>query len=148
MKDDLKLLEDLECNIMLVPAESRSQIAEEILLKRAMRTLTGPTIEDMLAPKDGPIYPYTKRYSQARNEPFVVLNTSGSTGPPKPVRLNHGTVAHHDLFMHAKSLGGKPLNIARFSGKRVLFSISQFHSPAVCFLAFSVYSRTVPVLLP
>ena len=75
-----------------------------------------------------------------------MLHTSGKTGMFKTVALNHATLAHLDLFLHAKSLGGKALNLARFSGKRVLLCLPQFHSAAICFLAFSVYSNTIPVL--
>ena len=145
---DLKLLEDLQCDVMLLTAESKPPIVEEILSKRAMRTMMVPALEDTLMTAEGPIYPYSKTFDQAKHEPFVVLHTSGSTGLPKPVSLNHGTLAHHDLFLNARLLGGKALNLARFSGKRVLFCLPQFHSAAVCFLAFSVYSNTIPVLSP
>ena len=142
------LLEDLQCGIMLSTAESKPLIAERSLSRRAMRTLIVPTLEDLLMTEEGPVYLYTKAYSQARNEPFVVLHTSGSTGLPGRVSLNHGTLAHHDLFLSAPLLGGKALNMARFSGKGVLLNLPLFHSAAVCFLAFSVYSNTIPVLLP
>ena len=132
---------------MLLTAESKPPIVEAILSRRAMRTLTVPSLEDLLATEEVPIYPYTKTYPQAKHEPFVVLHTSGSTGRPKPVSLNHGTLAHHDLFLSAPVLGGRGLNIGRFSGKRVLLGLPELHSAAVCFLAFSVYSNTVPVLL-
>ena len=133
---------------MLLMAEFKSPMVEEILSKRNMRTLMVPSLEDTLMTGEGPVYPYNKTYAQAKHEPFVVLHTSGSTGLPKPVILNHGTLAHHDLFLHARSLGGKALNLARFSGKRVLLCLPQFHSAAVCFLAFAVYSHTIPVLTP
>ena len=145
---ELKLLEDLQCDVMLLTAESKPPIVEEVLSKRAMRTMMVPTLEDTVMTEDEPLYPYYKAYEQAKHEPFVVLHTSGSTGLPKPVVLNHGTLAHHDLFLNAKSLGGKVLNVARFSGKRVLLCLPQFHSAAVCFLAFSVYSNAIPVLSP
>ena len=133
---------------MLLTAETKPTIVEELLSKRAMRTMMVPTLEDTLMTGEGPVYPYNKTYAQAKNEPFIVLHTSGSTGLPKPVTLNHGTIAHHDLFLNAKLLGGKSLNLARFSGKRVLLCLPYFHSAAVCFLAFSVYSNTIPVLSP
>ena len=148
MDVDLKLLEDLQCDVMLLTAKSKPPIVEEILSRRAMRTMMVPTLEDTLMRGEGPVYPYNKTYAQAKNEPFVVLHTSGSTGLPKPVILNHGTLTHHDLFLNTRLLGGKALNLARFSGKRVLLGLPHFHSAAVCFLAFSVYSNTIPVLSP
>ena len=148
LEDSLELLEVLQCRIMLMTTESGPPIAEEILSKRSMRAFIVPTLQDLLASGEVPLYPYTKTYPQAKDEPFVVLHTSGSTGRPIPVSLNHGTLAHHDLFLRAPLLGEKELNIARFSGKRVLLGLPHFHSAAICFLAFSVYSNTIPVLLP
>ena len=148
VEEDLQILEDLQCYVMLLTAESKSPIAEEILSRRTMRTMTVPTLEELLMTEEGPVYSYTKMYSQAKDEPFVVMHTSGSTGRLKPVSLNHGTAAHPDLFLGAPTLGGKALNMARFSGKCVLFGLPQFHSAAVRFLAFSIYSNTIPVLLP
>ena len=106
MDIDLKLLEDLQCSIMLLTAESKPSIVEEILWKRAMQIMTVPTLEDLLMTENGPVYPYNKTYSKAKQEPFVVLHTSGSTGLPKPMSLNHGTLAHHDIFLDAPLLGG------------------------------------------
>ena len=148
MEVDLKLLEDLQCDVMLLTAESKPPIVEEILSKRAMRTMMVPTMEDTLMTAEGSVYPYNKTWAEAKQEPFIVLYTSGSTGLPKPVILNHGILAHHDLFLNARSLGRKALNLARFIGKRVLLCLPQFHSAAVCFLAFSAYSNTIPVLSP
>ncbi|KAL9065871.1 MAG: hypothetical protein Q9161_007924 [Pseudevernia consocians] len=148
VEEDLQILEDLQCDVMLSTAESKSPIAEEMFSRRTMRTMTIPALEELLMTEEGPVYPYTKMYSQAKGEPFVVMHISGSTGRPKPASLNHGTVAHPDLFLSAPTLGGKALNVARFSGKRVLFGLPHFHSAAVCFLAFSIYSNTILVLLP
>ena len=142
------MLEDLQCDVMLLTAESTPPIVDKLLSKRDMRTMRVPALEDMLMTGDGLVYPYDKTYDQAKHEPFVVLHTYGSTGLQEPVALNHGTLAAHDLFLNARSLGGKALNLARFSGKRVLFGLPQFRSAAVCFLAFSVYSTTIPVLPP
>ena len=97
---------------------------------------------------EGPDYLYNKTYAQAKHESFVVLHTSGGAGLPKPAILNHGTLAHHDLFLNARSLDGKTLNLARFGGTRVLLCLPQFHSASVCFSAFSLYSNTIPVLSP
>ena len=108
-----------------------------------MRTLIVPSLGDLLAIEEVPIYPYTRTYSQAKHEPFVVLHTSGSTGRPKPVSLNHDTLAYHDLSLSTPMLGGRGLNVGHFSGKRVLLGLPHFYSVAVYFLIFSVYSNTV-----
>ncbi|KAF2999116.1 putative secondary metabolism biosynthetic enzyme [Neopestalotiopsis sp. 37M] len=41
-------------------------------------------------------YPYEKSFEQARDEPIVVLHSSGSTGLPKPITITHGSIGAHD----------------------------------------------------
>ena len=147
LEETLVLLEELNCKALLVPAETTTMLADQILSRKPMRKLEVPSLENILKSNEGPLYPFRKAFSQAKDEPFVALHTSGSTGPPKPAVLKHGTVAHHDLFVHASELGGKGLNMAHFSGKRVLLGLPFFHSASICFLAFAIYSQTVPVLL-
>ncbi|KAF2758478.1 acetyl-CoA synthetase-like protein [Pseudovirgaria hyperparasitica] len=38
-------------------------------------------------------YPYEKTFQSARGEPLVVIHTSGTTGPPKPITLTHDWAA-------------------------------------------------------
>lgn len=95
-----------------------------------------------------PVYPYSKINSQARNDISVALHILGSTGHPEPVFQTHDTLSQRRLFLSAPLTGRKALSLAPLSGKRVVFSLPQSHSAAVCFLAFSVNSNTIPVLLP
>ncbi|KAL2288752.1 hypothetical protein FJTKL_03420 [Diaporthe vaccinii] len=41
-------------------------------------------------------YPYGKTFEEARDDPIVVLHSSGSTGLPKPITITHGSIAAHD----------------------------------------------------
>ena len=111
-----------------------------------MLTLIVPALSELLAAEETPVYPYSKTYTQAKNDPFVVLNTSGSSGRPKPISLSYGTVSYHDLFLRAPKLSGKALNTCYFSGKRVFIGLPLFHSAAMCFLTFAIHSETTPAL--
>ncbi|KAF3009254.1 putative secondary metabolism biosynthetic enzyme [Neopestalotiopsis sp. 37M] len=42
-------------------------------------------------------YPYEKVFDEARDDPILVLHSSGSTGPPKPIVYTHGSFAAHDM---------------------------------------------------
>jgi acyl-coenzyme A synthetase/AMP-(fatty) acid ligase len=113
-----------------------------------MRTLTIQNLDELLQPDPVSPYPYTKTFDQARQDPFVVLHTSGSTGFPKPVILTHGTVAHHDTFLLPPAPGEAPVAAAIFSNKRVFIGLSLFHSAAMCSIAFAIYSNTTLVIPP
>lgn len=41
-------------------------------------------------------YPFDKEYEEARWDPILILHSSGSTGAPKPVQMNHATFAVGD----------------------------------------------------
>ncbi|KAI9659318.1 MAG: hypothetical protein M1821_001576 [Bathelium mastoideum] len=140
----VKLLADLQCDVMLTSA-NKPPAVDSIVSAKNMKLLTVSSLDELLADGRVSTYPYTKAFDQARDEPFVVLHTSGSTGFPKPVILNHGSMTQHDLHLETPKLSGKQTAMSRFSGKRVFFGLPVFHSGVICFLAFSIYSRTTPV---
>ncbi|KAF7861799.1 hypothetical protein EAF04_007682 [Stromatinia cepivora] len=143
----IALLETLHCNIALSP-EVLPPITQTVVAKRQMRTLEIQTLQELLEDGAVSLYPYEKTFEQARYEPFVVLQTSGSTGFPKPVILTHGTVAHHDTFILTPPNGEKPIAISLYRHKRVFVGLRMFHSAALCFMAFAIYSDTKLVLPP
>ena len=51
-----------------------------------------PSLAELLE-KDYPQFPYMKTFEEARSDPLVVVHTSGSTGPPKPVIWTHDWAA-------------------------------------------------------
>lgn len=40
-----------------------------------------------------PVYPYSKTFEEAKYDPYLVLHSSGTTGNPKPVIINHAVLA-------------------------------------------------------
>ena len=147
LESHLKLLSDTECDVILTP-ENRLPIADELLSRRPMRNLTVSSLSDLLLGPNVSVYRYNKDYSEARHEPFMVLHSSGSTGLPKPIILNNGTLTLHDLFLDIPERGGKPIMYSRFAGKRMFLGFPLYHSAAMCFLVYSVYSGTIPMLPP
>jgi acyl-coenzyme A synthetase/AMP-(fatty) acid ligase len=105
-------------------------------------------LDELFHPDPVNLYPYTKTFDEARQDPFVVLHTSGSTGFPKPVILTHGTLAHHDTFLIPPPPGEAPVASAIFSNKRVFMGLGLFHSAAMCSVAFAIYSNTTLVIPP
>jgi acyl-coenzyme A synthetase/AMP-(fatty) acid ligase len=104
-----------------------------------------PSLLELRASDPVPVYPYTKTFAQARQDPFVVLHTSGSTGFPKFVILTHGTMAQHDTFYQSQMEGYKPLALSCYRDLRVFIGLGLFHSAAMCLVAFAIYSNTTLV---
>lgn len=56
-----------------------------------------PCLKDLLrASSDVKLFPYEKQFDDVRDEPCLVLHSSGSTGDPKLITMTHGTFACTD----------------------------------------------------
>ncbi|KAK5991668.1 Non-canonical non-ribosomal peptide synthetase FUB8-like protein [Cladobotryum mycophilum] len=76
-----------------------------------------PSLDELLkTPEDTEHYPYEKSFDEARDEPCLILHSSGSTGDPKLVTMTHGTfsVTDNDRNMPVPE-GRKPLNGSIFN---------------------------------
>ncbi|TGO32914.1 hypothetical protein BHYA_0279g00060 [Botrytis hyacinthi] len=137
----------VSCEILLVP-EKLPAITQSLLSKRQMRTLRIQNPEDLLSESSVLSYSYTKTFDQARYEPFLVLHTSGSTGIQKPIILTHGNISQHDTFLIPPLTGHQPITLSLYQDARVFIGLGLFHSAALCFTSFCIYSTTVVVLPP
>ena len=147
IEGQLALLEALQCSILLEPKE-RLPIASEVLSRRKMQTLEVPELQFWLEAGDVQLYPFTKTFAQAKNDPFVCLHTSGSTRLPRAIILRHGTMTHHDLFLRLPVAGGNALNRSLTSNSKIFFGLPLFHSAGMCFMAYAIYSGTTVVFAP
>lgn len=107
------------CNKVLYAAELAPLMKPLQALASSARFEAVPSFQEMLDGKEGVTpYPYVKTFEEARNDPIVVLHSSGSTGKetvklkwcqikklticlfcqglPKPITITHGSVAAHD----------------------------------------------------
>ncbi|TGO46611.1 hypothetical protein BOTNAR_0576g00070 [Botryotinia narcissicola] len=114
---------------------------------------TNAYIEDTKSPrltlgKFRTIIPIRQTFDQARYEPFVVLHTSGSTGMQNPIILTHGTIYQHDTFLIPPPPGDQPITLSLYQNARVFIGFGLFHSAALCFPSFCIYSTTTIVLHP
>lgn len=85
------LLKLVDCKTMLAP-EARLPAVDAINESYEMRLYQIPTLGELLD-EDHAHYPFTKTFEQARDEPLVVLHTSGTTGLPKPIIWTHAWAA-------------------------------------------------------
>ena len=70
-----------------------------------LRALEIPSDKDLLLHRHRH-YPYNKTFEKARDEPLVVLHTSGTTGLPKPIIWTHDFMAAvHQWFTLAPPEG-------------------------------------------
>jgi acyl-coenzyme A synthetase/AMP-(fatty) acid ligase len=92
-----------------------------------MRSLQIPELQEILASSEVPPYEFNKTFEEAKDEPFAVLHTSGSTGLPKPIVLHHSWFASLDAQQNLKPFNGYELQWKAFSGKTVFGLLPPFH---------------------
>lgn len=138
------LLDKLECDILMTP-EQMSDATRGVLDNRAMRKFILPHLDFFLNAEPVQPYPYTKRWEEARKEPYVVMHSSGTTGTPKILILKQGTVAASDAFQRFIELGEEPWYGHYWTGKRVLTSFPWVHAGSVLLLSCGIYNSFTPV---
>lgn len=87
------LLETLDCKTILTTV-NRPKIVSEFISAHPTRTIDFLSVKEILE-KDRPEYKYIRTYTEAQNEPFVVIPTSGTTGRPKPIVWTNAWVANY-----------------------------------------------------
>jgi acyl-coenzyme A synthetase/AMP-(fatty) acid ligase len=111
------------------------------------------SFDDMTQPT--PIYPYSENWSEAIIKPIMVLHSSGSTGNPKPVILNHGTMAVFDNEQNDPMVPGRDKqDITMWTGKNPdssryysvfpPFHLAGFHATVI----IPTFTQATPVLGP
>ncbi|KAL8807102.1 MAG: hypothetical protein Q9182_000935 [Xanthomendoza sp. 2 TL-2023] len=136
--------------VVLTP-EKRMPMVDNLLSERSLKHLTMPQMDWFLQEvgNDVKAYPYSKTFEEAKLDPFVALQSSGSTGPPKLIVNGHGTFAAQDAFQTIPSLGGQPVNVHYLRGRKMFCPFPLFHGAALgTVLATNIYAEMTVVLPP
>lgn len=90
------LFEQTQCSKLVHSSELASVAMKLSTSLKGLQTTELPSLEDILAsPIREGIYNYA--YQDLYREPILIIHSSGSTGPPKPVTMTHGFFATNDV---------------------------------------------------
>ena len=122
----------------------------QILQARPMKQIPTPAVEFFFQDLDQVEHvPFRRTWEEAKNSPFCVLHTSGSTGIPKPVFVTYGTFACNDAHQLIPKLGGKPTLVNFLKGKRYFVALPLFHAASLTFtIGYNIFAGVVPVIPP
>lgn len=80
--------------------------------------------------KEQPVYPYAKTWDEAKDDPCLIVHTSGSTGVPKIVTYTNDMLANVDRLRHLLPVEGCRCLVWEMPGRRLYSTIPIFHVSA------------------
>ncbi|KAL8647899.1 MAG: hypothetical protein Q9210_005286 [Variospora velana] len=144
----VSLLDAVDCQILLV-SENEPLVVARILHQRPTKQFRIPSLEYFLQDVEVTAYEYDTTFEEARLSPFVVLQTSGSTGIPKPIVVNHGTLASMDAYHLISYLGGDAVIGPSLKGSKMLMAFPLYHMASfTLLLGYAAYYQVIGVLPP
>ena len=99
---------------------------QTFLALHPLKIVNVPEIEELLV-KDHPHFAFEKTFENARQEPLVVLHTSGSTSHPKPVLWTHDYAASFIQQNQLEPPPGKESVGKICNGKRLVPLLPAYH---------------------
>ncbi len=119
------LLDELKCKTILAPSKSPT-IVPAFLALHPLNLVKVQEVEEILA-NEYPHFNYQKSFVSARQEPLVVLHTSGTTSHPKPILWTHDYAASLIQQNQSEPPPGKQ-SVMRFcDGNRLIPMLPVYH---------------------
>lgn len=89
------LLEQTKCTHVLYAPEVENVVTPLLKERPETKIHKIASLEELIL-SEAKHYPFEKEYEKAKWDPILILHSSGSTGPPKPIVMNHATFAAGD----------------------------------------------------
>lgn len=107
-----------------------------------------PSFDEMLS-SPAKHYPYRKTWAEAKDDVFLIVHTSGSTGFPKPLSYTHSWIGCTEKNKFAKPLesGRELASQAQLKeGDLVYLGTPFFHLSGIAFGFTTLFNRTTAVM--
>ncbi|KAH6867180.1 hypothetical protein B0T10DRAFT_53432 [Thelonectria olida] len=132
----LAVLNAANCRIWVKPqAQPMFPLVEEILQNKYMTTLELPNVDELLDAEGTKPFIYDKQFEKAKDDPFCILHTSGTTGVPKPIFWTHALIGTMDavrLLPPSEGDGGlRPWTDNWNEGDRIYSSFPMSHGAGI-----------------
>ncbi|KAK2603619.1 hypothetical protein QQS21_004200 [Conoideocrella luteorostrata] len=113
------LLEQTQCKFVIHATEVNPIVKQLEAETDGVRFVVCPSFQDMLEGNPDPFVYKQNSWTVAKNNPVVVLHSSGSTGIPKPITMTHGSFSILDNERNLHRVPGRKnrdFSIWDFSG--------------------------------
>ncbi|KAI1264941.1 hypothetical protein F5Y18DRAFT_71444 [Xylariaceae sp. FL1019] len=146
------LMEQTESTRLLYAAEMVPIVNQLNSVVASLRATVVPSFDEMMMSSPDPV-PYDNSFDECRNDPVVVLHSSGSTGLPKPITMTHGSFAVLDNEHNLREVPGRrkrDWSMWTFDGEARVYTVFPFFHLAG-FLSLTlqtIFMNASPVLGP
>ncbi|KAI4287402.1 MAG: hypothetical protein L6R35_003344 [Caloplaca aegaea] len=145
--DHIHLFEETQCRVILAPINLRSPVLQAILEVSTLPVLDSPSLEELLD-NSYPPYQYLKTFVEARNEPLLVVHTSGTTGRPKPIVFTHDFAASFIQWDQLAPPPGFESQVALCQSNRFFVTLPFFHAGNLFATLFDAIANQTTVITP
>ncbi|KAI0096933.1 male sterility protein-domain-containing protein [Nemania sp. FL0031] len=145
----IELLQRSGCKTVLC-ARSHTRYLDEIQAEDELDVfcIVAPDLSEILEETEVEGYPFNKSYLEIRKQKFMILHTSGSTGPPKPITFSIECTTTEDAHQSLDDPSHR-LWWRLFANKRYFLGMPCFHSAGIwCALFMPVYFGSTVVYGP
>ncbi|KUJ07624.1 acetyl-CoA synthetase-like protein [Mollisia scopiformis] len=129
LEGQLNLFKSTECEALLT--SEGYNLSPQLISESGLTPISIPSLATFLAKGEVPHYPFIKTYEEAKNDLFIVLHTSGSTGFPKPIVLKHGWPSAMDAFNELEPIDGYEHLWLKLRNRRTFVGLPPFHAAGV-----------------
>ncbi|TRX87850.1 hypothetical protein FHL15_011268 [Xylaria flabelliformis] len=146
------LMEQTRSTKLLHAAEVKPIVRHLSDIVPFLHVATIPSFDEMVTSSPGR-YPFSKLFDECRDDPVVVLHSSGSTGLPKPITMTHGSFAVLDNEHNLRDVPGRrkrDWSMWTFRGEARVYTVFPFFHLAG-FLSLTlqtIFMNASPVLGP
>lgn len=136
----MSLFNATSCKAILTPKGYKLQPG--VLDKSDLAQYEIQDLLELIAEGDVKQYSFTKSYDEAKDDPLVVLHSSGSTGLPKPIVLTHSWISAFDRHRLLKPFEDCAPTLEAFLAKSLFCSMPPFHVSYALNSKFEIESNT------
>lgn len=133
VSDHISLFKATESRGLLTPIEPCLPVVTSLLKEHSIRVINSPSLGQLLD-GDYPHYPFPKTFMEARDEPLVVVHTSGTTTVPKPIIYTHDFAASYMQWGQLEAPPGSESQVSLVQSNRLIVTLPFFHVSSATFV--------------
>lgn len=126
VSDRISLFQSTDCKVLLTLAEPQSPVVSAILKKDPIQTVYTPGVYELLESSYAH-YPFPKIFADAKDEPLVIVHTSGTTSGPKPIIYTHDFAASYIQWSQLEAPPGFESQVSLVQSNRLMVTLPFFH---------------------